>query len=737
MLFLTFLAFSPFPTAQIDLVPSLALLLGAPIPFANLGQVIPDLFLGSMQAPPAHSLAPDAPSSSASSHDRRDSASQNKTENEPHSLPPQSPPQLPQWSLLAAALRQNAWQVYRYLETYHRAHASAPGIESAHAADVESFIRAGDRFHRLSLDSDSDLDLNLNSAASTAAAPSSSNPHSAAKTAHERALLRREFARRAAVAYREFMRRSLALCRDRWVTFDFGRMTLGALLLPAIVGAAAAWIALAVWASASTLARARSLRTSFKSSARTAVISFAASASALSSTPDEVVSEPDGARSSAADIVAVAPLVCTAALACFLLCAAAVGSAIAFSVSLVWPALSPPECAAIAAIAACVLWVEDVVATYRALARCALRPSSGEAFSNSPPSLFSRYLPSSRYRSHGLVRLAWAPLRWICFRLGCIHCHDTTCHQGHSEIAISSGDSASAIASNTASASKAVSAQRSGSPRLGPLAPKWSQSTAVVRRSSRLSGTDTGTASSSASAASVAVTNNIASTLPSPAPSATSAPLVESIHANAVPSGDSISARPHWLRDAADLCGLTRIDSAAAWISLSLLCGSHFSNSFVVAESAVVMWAAACLALLRAFGVFRAFVIGAIELRHQHHGAASGALHQQTAGSTAAVAAAAAVSLRASASVRRLWALFTMALCTRALGSFDLVTVTWLAADASRLCFCAAATIIALPAVAAAACVAEWTRRCVARHTFRGARRIISFIDCECSNSIS
>ncbi len=708
---------------QIDLVPSLALLLGAPIPFANLGQVIPDLFLGSMQAPSSRSSAPVPPSSSASSHDPRDSALQNKTENEPHSLLPQSPPQLPQWPLLAAALRQNAWQVYRYLETYHRAHASAPGIESAHAVDVESFIRAGDRFHRLSLGLD--LDLNLNSAASTAAAPSSSNPHSAAEKAHERALLRREYARRAAVAYREFMRRSLALCRDRWVTFDFGRMTLGALLLPAIVGAAAAWIALAAWASASTLALARSLRTSFKSSARIAAPSSAASSSALSSTPDDAVPEPPataGARSSA-DIVAVAPLVCTAALACFSLCAAALGFAIAFSVSLVWPALSPPECAAIAAIAACVLWVEDVVATYRALSRRAMRPSSDEAFTNLPPSLFSRYLPSSRYRLHMFVRLVLAPLRWICHRLGCIHCHDRTCHQGHSEIAITSCDSASATESNAAAsaASNAVSATRPSSPRLGPLAPKWSQSTAVVRRSSRLSGTDSGTASSSsASAAAVALTDNAASALPSPAPSPKAAPLVEFIRTNGVHSDDSISARPHWLRDAADLCGLSRLDSAAAWISLSLLCGSHFSNSFVVAESAVVVWAAACLALLRAFGVFRAFVIGAIELRHQHRGAASGALHQQTTGSTAAVAAVAAVSLRASASARRLWALITMALCTRALGSFDLVTVTWLAADASRLCFCAAATIVALPAVAAAACVAEWTRRCVTRHTFRG-----------------
>ncbi len=58
---------------QIDLVPTLALLLGVPIPYANLGQLLPDLFL------------PAGPDQDHRQH-------------------------------LVAALRQNAWQVHRYLE---------------------------------------------------------------------------------------------------------------------------------------------------------------------------------------------------------------------------------------------------------------------------------------------------------------------------------------------------------------------------------------------------------------------------------------------------------------------------------------------------------------------------------------------------------------------------------------------------------------------------------------------
>jgi hypothetical protein len=35
---------NPVTVAQVDLVPTLSLLLGTPIPFANLGFVIPELF---------------------------------------------------------------------------------------------------------------------------------------------------------------------------------------------------------------------------------------------------------------------------------------------------------------------------------------------------------------------------------------------------------------------------------------------------------------------------------------------------------------------------------------------------------------------------------------------------------------------------------------------------------------------------------------------------------------------
>jgi arylsulfatase A-like enzyme len=67
---------------QIDIVPTLASLLGVPIPFANLGQLLPDLFLQS-------------------------------------TLPTDAPPlaiEFDRWKNYAAALRQNAWQVHRYLQ---------------------------------------------------------------------------------------------------------------------------------------------------------------------------------------------------------------------------------------------------------------------------------------------------------------------------------------------------------------------------------------------------------------------------------------------------------------------------------------------------------------------------------------------------------------------------------------------------------------------------------------------
>ncbi|CAM9854742.1 unnamed protein product, partial [Discosporangium mesarthrocarpum] len=50
--------------AQIDLVPTLSLLLGNPIPYGNLGGVIPELFLG----PYGHKGSRDRPESDVGPH---------------------------------------------------------------------------------------------------------------------------------------------------------------------------------------------------------------------------------------------------------------------------------------------------------------------------------------------------------------------------------------------------------------------------------------------------------------------------------------------------------------------------------------------------------------------------------------------------------------------------------------------------------------------------------------------
>ena len=82
--------------SQIDLVPTLSLLLGTPIPFSNLGSVIPELF----SLPPADQ---DAPSSSKnSSHIKRWSQELQSLYNK------------------VAALRTNAYQVNTYLRAYSK-----------------------------------------------------------------------------------------------------------------------------------------------------------------------------------------------------------------------------------------------------------------------------------------------------------------------------------------------------------------------------------------------------------------------------------------------------------------------------------------------------------------------------------------------------------------------------------------------------------------------------------------
>ncbi|KIK62354.1 hypothetical protein GYMLUDRAFT_260111 [Collybiopsis luxurians FD-317 M1] len=116
------LPYATFPNAaspyrriqQIDLVPTLSLLLGLPIPFNNLGTVIPELFW-------RHSSKSDSDSPVEESWSWTGSRKVPKNENFGNSL------------LLARALQVNAQQIHSYLDTY-RASSSGAELDDAWSA---------------------------------------------------------------------------------------------------------------------------------------------------------------------------------------------------------------------------------------------------------------------------------------------------------------------------------------------------------------------------------------------------------------------------------------------------------------------------------------------------------------------------------------------------------------------------------------------------------------------------
>lgn len=109
----------PRTVSQIDIVPTLSLLLGLPIPFASLGRVIPDVRFDRPVTPAAASGS--APSSDSDSHQVTAQLRR-----------------LRQRLTATHALAVNAWQVHRYLHAYNGAAAAAAtatvGSASAEAA---------------------------------------------------------------------------------------------------------------------------------------------------------------------------------------------------------------------------------------------------------------------------------------------------------------------------------------------------------------------------------------------------------------------------------------------------------------------------------------------------------------------------------------------------------------------------------------------------------------------------
>lgn len=175
---------TPFiEVSQIDIVPSIALMLGAPIPHGNLGQVIPELFL------------------------RRDhrAALEHVTSAEQfveylQSLPPK------QQEVLLRALEElniaqhiNDWQLHEYLMAYNNQTRQFPR-DSINEL-LQQFQRANQLFENfISTDVKSDTTWS-----------------------NERIAL----AWHVISAYRAYHRSALDMCRRLWTTFDVDTMTLG------------------------------------------------------------------------------------------------------------------------------------------------------------------------------------------------------------------------------------------------------------------------------------------------------------------------------------------------------------------------------------------------------------------------------------------------------------------------------------------------------------------------------
>jgi hypothetical protein len=125
------------------------------------------------------------------------------------------------------AFAEMALLFFLFLQIYH-SRSSAPDV--AHASDVECFILGGDRFLNASALSDIELQTMHQSSWS-------------ADQSENWSKVRISLLKRAVSSYREFLKRTLESCRQRWVTFDLGRMTAGAVALPMVLWAFSARIA--------------------------------------------------------------------------------------------------------------------------------------------------------------------------------------------------------------------------------------------------------------------------------------------------------------------------------------------------------------------------------------------------------------------------------------------------------------------------------------------------------------
>jgi GPI ethanolamine phosphate transferase 3 subunit O len=160
---------------QIDLVPTLSFLLGIPIPFANLGRVVP-------------SLLPPMPSP------KQDQADQ---EGESAASPSAS-------ATTAVALALNAGQVWRYLNTYRQAFGGQlQGLEIKLLSHLQRAVTL------------------LENAIDVSASTKEENHDAAWKEASE--------------AFGDFLGRALELGQQAWTQFDIPGMVAGILILTAAI----------------------------------------------------------------------------------------------------------------------------------------------------------------------------------------------------------------------------------------------------------------------------------------------------------------------------------------------------------------------------------------------------------------------------------------------------------------------------------------------------------------------
>ncbi|KAJ1977530.1 mannose-ethanolamine phosphotransferase gpi13 [Dimargaris xerosporica] len=158
---------------QTDLVPTLSLLLGLPIPYNNLGMAIPELFL--------HATPNDAPAGSLPWH---------------------------AYLELLQVMQLNGHQILRYIDTYARLHPSTAGLALPQRQLLERQLRAADA--QLAIVEAAVTTLNQTMPGAQVLVPA---------------------IQRALTTYMQGMRDSVVLCRRMWAQFDLTLMVSGLVLM--------------------------------------------------------------------------------------------------------------------------------------------------------------------------------------------------------------------------------------------------------------------------------------------------------------------------------------------------------------------------------------------------------------------------------------------------------------------------------------------------------------------------